>query len=237
MNIRHNDILREKLAAEYVLGTLKAGARRRFETWLRDDATLRRAVSEWQDRIYPMAEFAPAVKPPVAVWRKIEKALDSLPSSSQSGRNWHWLNSLSFWRPLGLVSSAIAVMLLVYLVVLPPEIRTATPSYVAVLTDKEAHTALVVRGDLRHAKLQVEMLSAQTIADNKSLELWALPKQGHPVSLGLIPASGTANLRLPDNLSTGAIPALAVSLEPRGGSPNPDGPTGPVLFTGTWVKI
>lgn len=237
MNIRHNGNLREKLASEYVLGTLRAGARRRFETWLRDDAGLIRAVAEWQDRIYPMAEFAPPVTPPAPVWRRIEKTLDSRQSSSQASQNRHWKNSLDFWRRLGMASSAIAVMLLAYLVVLQPDFRTATPGYVAVLADKDAHTALVVTGDFRHAKLQVKMLTAQAIADNKSLELWALPTQGHPVSLGLIPASGTANLKLPGNVSADAIPMLAVSLEPRGGSPNPAGPTGPVLFTGAWVKI
>lgn len=236
MNIRHNEILREKLASEYVLGTLRGGARRRFEGWLRDDAALKRAVAEWQDRIYPMAELPPAVTPPAAVWRKIEKALDSPQSLSKATQNRRWEN-ISFWRRLSLVSSAIAFMLMAYLLVLQPDMHTAAPTYLAVLSDKDAHTALIVTGDRQHSRLQVKMLTRQPVAENKSLELWALPKQGNPVSLGLIPASGTANLKLPDNLPADAIPALAVSLEPRGGSPNPAGPTGPVLFTGTWVKI
>lgn len=237
MNIRHNENLREALASEYVLGTLRAGARRRFEAWLREDAALRRSVAEWQDRIFPMAELPPAASPPAAVWRKIERALDAqqaLPATGQTGR---WRDSLAFWRRFGLVTGALATMLVAYLLILQPEMRTVAPAYVAVLADKEAHTALVVTGDLRHAQLQVKMLSPQAVADNKSLELWALPKQGNPRSLGLIPASGTANLKLPGNLPADAIPALAVSLEPRGGSPDPHGPTGPVLYTGAWVKL
>jgi anti-sigma-K factor RskA len=233
MNIRHNGDLREKLAAEYVLGTLKAGARRRFETWLKDDAALRRAVDEWQDRLCPMAEFTPAVTPPNAVWRKIEKEL----GEHQRLPRQDWKNSLFFWRRLGLVSSAIAMTLVAYLSLRQLDAGMAAPNYVAVLADKEAHTALVVTGDRRHSRLQVKVLLPQTVADNQTLELWALPKQGHPRSLGLIPASGVASLELPANLASGAVPNLAVSLEPKGGSHNPDGPTGPVLFTGAWVQI
>ncbi|MGD7278606.1 anti-sigma factor, partial [Ralstonia pseudosolanacearum] len=31
------------------------------------------------------------------------------------------------------------------------------------------------------------------------------------------------------------VPALAVSVEPRGGSPDPNGPTGPVIFKGALI--
>jgi anti-sigma-K factor RskA len=28
-----------------------------------------------------------------------------------------------------------------------------------------------------------------------------------------------------------------VSIEPRGGSPDPNGPTGPIVYTGNWVQL
>ena len=73
MNIAHNERLLDKLAAEYVLGTLRGGARRRFETWLRADALVQRATAEWQDRLHPMAQLALAVTPPDTVWQNIHR--------------------------------------------------------------------------------------------------------------------------------------------------------------------
>jgi anti-sigma-K factor RskA len=61
MRIPQEGELREHLCAEYVLGTLRGAARRRFEHWLAVDAGLRRAVSEWQDRLSPLAGIAPAL--------------------------------------------------------------------------------------------------------------------------------------------------------------------------------
>ena len=33
------------------------------------------------------------------------------------------------------------------------------------------------------------------------------------------------------------VALLAVTLEPKGGSPNPNGPTGPILYQGAWVRV
>jgi anti-sigma-K factor RskA len=65
-----------------------------------------------------------------------------------------------------------------------------------------------------------------------------LPQGQNPRSLGLIPASGIGRVRLPVPAGTALqnIPALAVSLEPAGGSPT-GLPTGPVLYTGAVQQI
>lgn len=47
-----NDELRNKLAGEYVLGTLHGYARARFESLLKYDANLRRIVADWSNRNY-----------------------------------------------------------------------------------------------------------------------------------------------------------------------------------------
>ena len=62
MNIGNNPVLCEKLAGEYVLGTLKGGARRRFETLMSLDARVRGAVADWQARLQPLEARVAALR-------------------------------------------------------------------------------------------------------------------------------------------------------------------------------
>eukprot|EP01035_Chromulina_nebulosa_P045846 gene45846-62091_t len=64
---------------------------------------------------------------------------------------------------------------------------------------------------------------------DRTLELWAIPGSGSPRSLGLIAASGASVVKQ-SKLPPGTA-ALAVSLEPTGGSTT-GVPTGPVLYVG-----
>ena len=59
-----NPELRDRLAAEYVLGTLRGRARARFQSLLRYDPGLRRFVAEWEARIAPLAAAAGEIPPP-----------------------------------------------------------------------------------------------------------------------------------------------------------------------------
>lgn len=239
MNIRRNERLVEKLAAEYVLGTLRGGARRRFDTMLRDDPVLRRAVAEWQDRLHPMAEFAPDVKPGPQVWAAISNSIGLQATASASKKSF-WLGlreDLSFWRGVGMTSTAVAAVLVGVLATKAPEQIIPTTSYVAMLSDDKAQPIAVVTGDAKTHTLMVKLVAQQNVAADKSLELWAVPKEGAPRSLGLLAADGSITLKLPDNATPQSIPLLAVTLEPKGGSPNPNGPTGPIVFKGAWVQI
>lgn len=233
MNIRNNIVLRQKLAAEYVLGTLKGGARRRFEGWMHQDADLRNITAEWQQRLAPMAEFAGEVSPPKSVWAGIERRLDLQKKSA----GWKfWLNdNLAFWRSLGMVSTALAAMLVVIVLVRQPADAPAI-SYVATLSDDKAQAAMLLTADSKNRALDVRVITSAQVAADKSLHLWAVPKAGNPRSLGVL-VGKRGSFKLPDNAVSGDVMVLAVTLEPKGGSPDPNGPTGPILYKGNWIRL
>jgi anti-sigma-K factor RskA len=233
MNIRNNIVLRQKLAAEYVLGTLRGGARRRFEGWMHQDADLRNITAEWQRRLCPMAEFAGDVTPPGRVWSGIERRLNLRAGSA----GWKfWLSdNLAFWRSLGVVSTGLAAMLLV-LVLSNKPVDTPHISYVATLTDEKAQAAMLVTADSEHHALDVRLITDAQVAADKSLHLWAVPKAGKPRSLGVL-ADNRGHFTLTDNAISADVAVLAVTLEPKGGSPDPNGPTGPILYKGHGVRL
>lgn len=231
MNYRDNAAVRDKLAAEYVLGTLKGGARRRFEGWLHDDAALRSLTDAWRERLTPLAEFAPAVTPPGRVWRAIEQRLHL-----RRAPGWQfWRHDApGFWRPLGLFASAAALVLAVALV----QWRANAPAvdYVATLSDDQAQAALLVTADRRHGVLDVRLADGAQPAAGRVWQLWVVPKAGAPRSLGVLPRAGRTRLALPAGALGPEVAVLAISVEPPGGSPNPRAPSGPIVYKGSWVR-
>lgn len=232
MNLRGKDRLRDMLAAEYVLGTLRGGARRRFEAYLHDDAALRHTALEWQDRLAPLAEFAGAQRPRRRVWHGIARRLD-LRDGRAGWRFWRG-DPVVFWRALGTVSTGAALVLALAL----GSGRQEAPrvDYVATLADNQARPALLLTGDRRHGVLAVRLVGAAAVPNDRTLQLWAVPLQGHPRSLGIL-AGDRVELALTGSALGADVALLAVSLEPKGGSPDPNGPTGPILYKGNWVRM
>ena len=70
-----NRELVDRLAAEYVLGTLRGGARRHFERWLRSPQ-VRIMVHEWEDRLAGLEPGTQRVAPPAQAWEDIEQRLE-----------------------------------------------------------------------------------------------------------------------------------------------------------------
>ena len=232
MNLRNNEILREKLAAEFVLGTLRGGARRRFESWLRDDALLRATVANWQGRLGTMAELGRQVAPPARVWTGIERRLQPAAPApwwqfwrQDAARPWGWL-------ALGAGSLAVAMG-----VMLAGREGAPLPQQVAALADAQARTALVVSADARRGRLDVRVARDVQVPDDRTLQLWAIASDGKPRSLGILPDNRSAELALDQRAIGPDVVLLAISLEPKGGSPDPNGPTGPVLYKGSWTRL
>ena len=69
-------------------------------------------------------------------------------------------------------------------------------------------------------------------------ELWIIPADGKPRSLGLISGDGPHRMAVDETMAPMFAEAamLAVSVEPEGGSPG-DAPTGPVIASGALAKV
>ena len=155
-------------------------------------------------------------------------------SSKTKNRIGRQLSNLNFWRGWALVTTVAAVLALGLALrpLLPTANQTETSriAYVAVLHDQSSQSAMLVTWDDAHSTMTLRKLSDYPLRDNQALQLWGLPSQGHPVSLGLVKAGASYSVKLPERPQN--YPVLAVSLEPGGGSPNPEGPTGPVIYSG-----
>jgi len=224
----------DALAAQYVLGTLSRAARERLARLARGNESVAAALRAWETRLLPLAESLPPVAPPERVWPAI---LDRIQGQRESGSIWA---NLGLWR--GLTLAGFATVMALVVVLLTPGPETPIETLVVVLAGQDARPALLVSADRSGRTLMVKAIAPVQPAGDRVLQLWALPEQDSPRSLGLIPATGAASdvvrLDLPASagLALQNIPALAVSLEPEGGSPT-GLPTGPVLYSGPLQRL
>ena len=227
--------LADRLAADYVTGTLRGPARRRFEALLPAHANLRAAVQAWHEQLMPLTASIPPVQPPPEVWQRIDARIDARVTRGRTSAAKEapprWWAQLAFWRGLSAFATVAAVSLGLLLAVPEP----SRPPVIVVLNAASAGDAAGVpasfiasiSGDGR--ALVTRPLLNVSVEANRALELWAVPPTGAPRSLGLISAAGATVVKRGKLLDGTA--ALAVSLEPTGGSPT-GAPTGPILFVG-----
>ena len=215
------------LAAEYVVGTLRGRARRRFEAMARGDREAAAILAHWEAQLTPLAERVAPLEPPARVWAEIERRTQASTTRTASAEP-------GFWRSLAMLASGFAAVLAIaFLWPGPP--RGAEPALVAVLTASDSVPRMVVSMQ-GPDELRVRVVKPWNEFQGKALELWALPKNGVPRSLGLIAAESETRIRLSgDDPRLAVASAFAVSLEPRGGSPSGQ-PTGPVLCSGNIAR-
>lgn len=261
MNLLQHPELLDRLASSYALGTLRGGARRRFEAMAREQAPVRAAALIWQSRLASLNELQPQTQPDAVVWTRIhnlvqgEKAgaaqaaarAQAAASAADAGGIAAWLRSVTLWRTataLGAMATVAAVMVGVgqrqefggEIARLQNQLLAAPQiEYVAVLADDQAAASMLVTFDPKARKLTLQRVGAYEEAGDRSLQLWALPPSGGPKSLGVLGRDKLLRLTAGEG-DVRAVPTLAISLEPKGGVPSETGPTGPVLFKGALIQ-
>jgi anti-sigma-K factor RskA len=229
----------DRLAREYVLGTLTGGARRRFERLLQHTPAAMLAVSAWQERFSVLAAAVPPLLPREAVWQGLERRLFTSPAEKEasSARGpLYWLRTILSGRAL---AGALAGVL----------VATA-----GCATSRRDRTRGAVRGAAGLCRALLDSRRSPTRAGRTALtvkvrqpasprggRLLALPARGQPfpvAPLPPLPARGSVTLPLPDTSEKlfSNVPRLAVTFESTPANPGEQMRGDPVL-TGHCVKL
>lgn len=206
------------LAAQYALGTLRGGARLRFERRLANEPDLVVILGRWQTMLAALDNNVVARTPPERVWKKIQLSLP--PTKRIAGWNWNYLG----WA---LAAGLAAIVLVPYFTSRTPELAPL----VVLNSSDAAKGQWIISTDSIRQTLKLVPVQTREIAANNSLQLWAIPPGEKPISLGLVNTQQTTQLTA-GNVKLVAGMTIAMSLEPQGGSPTGQ-PTGPVVFSGT----
>ena len=218
------------IAAEYVLGVLGAEERREVEPRLMHEPALAAEVAFWEERLGVLADAVAPVTPPQHTWSQIEAAIAS-PQATQPASLWQ---DLAFWRGFGIASATLAaasIAALVYIGLIPTT-RAPLMATLAGSSGQPNVVAAVTGNDL------VVVPAALLTNDPRAVELWLILPNQRPHSLGLIHPGQAMRLTIPPDLADRLTPdaALAISLEPPGGSPTGQ-PTGPVIASGKLTRL
>lgn len=247
MNLTAHPELLELLAASHALGTLRGGARRRFETLAREQAPVRAAALVWQSRLASMTELQAPIVPDTAVWTRIRNMIDTEQSQHAIERQRDaanaagkpqggWLRSLALWRGATAAGALATVLAVVVGLNLRDQLVNAPAvQYVAVLSDDQAAASMLVTFDPKKKQLVLQRVGSYSEGSDKSLQLWALPPGGAPRSLGVLDNAPALRLAASES-DVHAVPTLAVTLEAKGGVPPGSGPKGPVVFKGALIE-
>jgi len=215
----------EGLAAEYALGTLDAAERATVAARRLREPELDAAISTWETRLSPLAEAAPERAPPADAFARIEARLGGEVVDLAA-----WRRKVARWRAAtaGLGALAAALGFVVATRPTPPH------QFVAVLQKNPDEPAFAMTVDVDKLEFSVRPVAAQAPAD-KSYELWIIEPHQTPKSLGVIDAA-TGERRLSADRGAVREATYAVTIEPKGGSP--DGkPSGAPVFSGKLVPV
>lgn len=219
---------REHLAGELALGVLQGEERTQALQLSLQDGRFALMVENWRLRLAPLLAAIPSQAPPLHVWHAIERQIVAVNDNPLISR-------VRFWRLCAIGAGALAASLALVVAMRAPEpVAPLTPTAVSQLARADGKDVLPTSYDAKTGMLHLGRSSLAT--GGKSPELWIIPDDGIPRSLGLLPSQGTVSVRddLRPFFKDGAV--LAVSLEEASSAPH-EAPSSAPILTGTISTI
>lgn len=220
----------DALAAEYCLGVLPGPELARLARRAELDPVFARRIAAWEERLAPMAAGFAETAPAPSVKQSLDRRLFGIEAKHKETL---WF-SVAFWRTL----AGVAMAALAFAVVLPlvqPE--GAGNRLAASLAAEGSEVAYLVLYDAKTGEVSLAHITGEPV-EGRDFELWVASGSDAPISLGVIPSAQSVRVDISTpirDLLTSAS-HLAISLEPKGGSPTGQ-PTGPVLAVGNLLDI
>ena len=214
----------ESLAGEFVLGTLDPAEREEVAARAVTDPALRAAIGNWAGRLQPLADLAGEQSPPAKLWPAVLARIRAAGGNAQVMLLERTVRRLRLATiGFGAAAAVLAVIVASDRLVPPPP----APNYVAVLDGEGGKPAFVATVDTGAGTIRLRRIGDAPPPD-KSFELWQVPVEGPTVSMGV--ADNLSDLKA---MSVSLKPGekLAISVEPKGGSPTGQA-TGPVVYIG-----
>ncbi|CAM2878543.1 anti-sigma factor domain-containing protein [Pseudoalteromonas distincta] len=226
MNYNKPELL-DALAGQYVLGTLRGLARKRFQRLLLSSNQAREAKSMWEQNLNNLASAITPQTPREDVWINILQRIEN-----QQPTKTVIHTKPSIWRTWSFVATAACIVLA--FLVIQPSTNVVQTQKIALVQNQDKQSLWFI--DVNEQGLSIKASSKLVAQSNKDYELWMILKgQDTPISLGLLPKQGNKILFKDSRFKATDIALLAVSLEPIGGSPN--GLPTEVLYTTELVLL
>jgi anti-sigma-K factor RskA len=230
------------LAAEYALGLLDGDALRQARERADSDPAFSSEVARWRGRLAPLHEEFEEVAPPAGLWSRIDRGMSGRGAANDNAAMLR--RRLGMWRSATAAMTAIAASLALLLLVEPrtmtvpqPQVQQRASTPMVAMLGNQGTMKVVASWDPAARQLVLAVPGDMPADPVHSHELWVIPAGGKPRSLGTMAAGKQMHMQLADALADllqqGAT--IAISVEPRGGSPT-GAPTGPVVASGALTR-
>jgi anti-sigma-K factor RskA len=238
------------LIPAYALGALDEDECTEFESWLVDDPEAQAILADYHAVAGHLLTLVPLRAAPDHLQADLRQRLAASPRAGVATRPGMLSQRWMVWVVAAAALLVVAILGVLFVQINSVNEASPTPGAAELYTqlvaqagssqygivagevDDEVSGNLIISSDGKQAVLCIWYLPS--IAHDETFQMWLIDASGARTSGGLFqadPAQEAVYIRVPFDQSVTAYKGVGVSLEPAGGSPYADQPTGPRVLS------